>query len=309
MVLVARDRSRLDLLREKIAKSTSAVMVRTVTGDLTEASVQHEVFDAAKALPGGPDLLINGAGINEFHTFESQASVTIERLLTVNLLVPIQLTQLLLPLLENDPALDSVRFLGRLGYPGFAVTCDRVGLRDFPGAAARTVRQQRRGTLLRATRHPHDSHHSGDHRHESRARHEGRCARARRPQAAAVHFPHQLGRKLGFPERLYVFLNHLMPGVNDKAIRGKLKIIRKHLERGEPSPARHRRSDMKALRFYSRRFSRWPRAPGPVWTKTWRSCGRSGSTSSIKLRRRSRKPRSRSSQRAPRSSWLISQAI
>ena len=41
-------------------------------------------------------------------------------------------------------------------------------------------------------------------------------------------------RKVGFPERLYVFLNHLVPGINDKAIRGQLTIIRKHLDENEP---------------------------------------------------------------------------
>ena len=36
-------------------------------------------------------------------------------------------------------------------------------------------------------------------------------------------------RRLGFPERLYVWLNRLVPAINDKVIRGQLPVIRKHL--------------------------------------------------------------------------------
>lgn len=243
MVLVGRDRSRLDLLRERIAQSTSAVAVRTVTGDLTEASVRQEVFDAAKAMPGGPDLLINGAGINEFHTFESQASVTIERLLTVNLLVPIQLTQLLLPLLKTAPRAQVINvgsIFGYLGYPGFAVYCaTKFGLRGFSQALRRELSDSNvavRYFAPRATRTPLTTPAISAMNLELDTREDAPDIVARK----LLQFISRTGwdRKLGFPERLYVFLNHMMPGVNDKAIRGQLKIIRKHLERGE-SPARH----------------------------------------------------------------------
>ena len=39
-------------------------------------------------------------------------------------------------------------------------------------------------------------------------------------------------RKIGFPERLYVFLNHLWPALNDRAIRGQLAVVRRHLGAG-----------------------------------------------------------------------------
>src|SRR4051794_37895147 len=95
MVLVGRDQPRLDELRRTIAERHSAVIVRTVAGDLTESWVQRRVLDVSQQVPGPINLLINAAGINDFEEFESQASATIERLIAVNLLVPIQLTQLL----------------------------------------------------------------------------------------------------------------------------------------------------------------------------------------------------------------------
>ena len=36
-------------------------------------------------------------------------------------------------------------------------------------------------------------------------------------------------RKLGFPERLYVFLNHVLPKIGDNAIARKLKTIQKFM--------------------------------------------------------------------------------
>jgi len=43
-------------------------------------------------------------------------------------------------------------------------------------------------------------------------------------------------RRLGLPERLYVWLNHIVPSVNDKAILGQLAVIRKHLGRTADLP-------------------------------------------------------------------------
>jgi short-subunit dehydrogenase len=249
MVLVGRDQSRLDALREKIGVSHPAVTVRTVSGDLTEAWVQRRVYDVASDVPGPVNLLINAAGINDFEAFESQSATTIERLIAVNLLAPIQLTQLLLPLLKEAARAQVINvgsIFGYLGYPGFAVYCaTKFGLRGFSQALRRELSDTDiavRYFAPRATRTPLTTPSISAMNHELNTKEDA-------PEHVARMLVKFISRgtwerKVGFPERLYVFLNHLVPGVNDRAIRGQLKVIRKHLPGGAHSRLKQKGVDV-----------------------------------------------------------------
>jgi short-subunit dehydrogenase len=241
MVLAGRSEARLDSLRRTLADRYPALVVRIVSGDLTDATVQRDIRDAAAAFRGPLDLLINAAGINEFHAFESQSALSIERLIAVDLLAPIQLTQLLLPLLERAPRAQVVNvgsIFGYLGYPGFAVYCAaKFGLRGFSQALRRELSDTGvsvRYFAPRATRTALTTPAISAMNRELRTAEDAPDSVAR----ALLKFIEgdRWERKIGFPERLYVFLNNLVPGVNDKAIRGQLGVIRKHLAMGRTSP-------------------------------------------------------------------------
>ena len=241
MVLVGRDDDRLELVRSSIARRHPALALRTVNGDLTDAAVRQRVFDAAQAVPDSIDLLINAAGINDFRAFESQTGATIERLIMVNLLAPIQVTQTLLPLLKKAPRAQVINvgsIFGYLGYPGFAVYCAaKFGLRGFSQALRRELSDTNiavRYFAPRATRTPLTTPTISAMNRELNTREDA-------PEHVArllLHFiaSESWDRKLGFPERLYVFLNRVVPWLNDKAIRGQLKVIRKHLSGAEHAP-------------------------------------------------------------------------
>ena len=242
MVLVGRDRSRLETLQQRIGESTPGVVVRIVDGDLTEAHVQRRVFEAAQELPGGLDLLVNGAGINDFHAFDSQPGAAIERLLTVNLLAPIQLTQQLLPLLKlprRAQVINIGSIFGYLGYPGFAIYCAaKFGLRGFSQALRRELSDTNievRYFAPRATRTPLTTPAISAMNRELNVQEDATEVVARELLKFVSRSTWE--RKLGFPERLYVFLNQLMPAINDRAIRRQLHIIRNHLDRGGSPPA------------------------------------------------------------------------
>lgn len=246
MVLVGRDHDRLRSLHERIADRYPGVVVRSVAGDLTEPCVQRQVFDAAQALPGPIDLLVNGAGINEFHDFESQSAAAIERLVAVNLVAPIQLTQLLLPLLKTARCAQVINvgsIFGYLGYPGFALYCaTKFGLRGFSQALRRELADTSvavRYFAPRATRTPLNTPVIAAMNRALRTREDApeRVARLLLRFIAGSGWE----RKLGFPERLYVLLNHLIPRINDKAIRGQLGIIRRHLGDAAASSHQHER--------------------------------------------------------------------
>jgi short-subunit dehydrogenase len=237
MVLVGRDHARLDGLREKISKRYPAMTVRSVAGDLTETWVQRRVLDVSKTVPGAINLLVNAAGMNDFESFEAQSAATIERLIAVNLTAPIALTQYLLPLLRKASRAQVINvgsIFGYLGYPGFAVYCaTKFGLRGFSQALRRELSDSNiavRYFAPRATRTPLRTP-------AIAAMNEALNTHEDAPEDVArmlVKFiaRESWERKLGFPERLFVLLNHLVPSVNDRAIRKQLETIRKHFPGG-----------------------------------------------------------------------------
>jgi short-subunit dehydrogenase len=234
MLLVGRDAARLRELQHALRSKYPALVVQVVAGDLTGSATHQRVYDAAQLLPGSVDLLINNAGANEFHEFESQRPDAIGKLLEVNLVAPMQLTQKLLPLLKAAPRAQIVNvgsIFGYLGYPGFAVYCaSKFGLRGFSQALRRELADTAvavRYFAPRATRTalttPAMSTMNRELRvHEDTPEHVARML---------VRFlaTNAWERKLGFPEWFYVLLNHLLPRLNDGAIRAQLKTIKKHL--------------------------------------------------------------------------------
>ena len=239
VILAGRDDARLGALARRLTNRHPALAVGCIAGDLTCAAVRMRLLEAARALPNPVDLLIHAAGINDFHDFEHQSGPTIERLLEVNLLAPIQLTQVLLPLLKRAPRAQIINIgsiFGYLGYPGFAVYCaTKFGLRGFSQALRRELSDtgvKVRYFAPRAVRTAINTPAVAAMNRELRTAEDAPEEVAR----ALVDFVARdtWDRKLGFPERFYVLLNRLMPSVNDKAIRGQLGVIRKQLHAQAP---------------------------------------------------------------------------
>jgi short-subunit dehydrogenase len=194
------------------------------------------------------DLLIHAAGGNDFSAFERQDRATMERLVAVNLLSPILLTQRLLPLLKAAPEAQIVNIgsiFGYLGYPGFALYCaTKFGLRGFSQALRRELSDTRvtvRYFAPRAVDTALTTPAIAGMNRELRTAQDD-------PEAVAAALVRFVGgrrweRKLGMPERLYVCINHLLPAIVDKAIRGQLAVIRKYLGRDGAAPAYIERSE------------------------------------------------------------------
>jgi len=239
MILAGRDPVRLAAVRKLLEAQHTTLRVQVVSGDLVDAQARDSIYEVARALPEPLDLLINNAGVNEFHEFQSQQAEAIERLLTINLLSPMLLTQRLLPLLVRAPRAQIVNvgsIFGYLGYPGFAAYCaSKFGLRGYSQALRReladtsvTVRYFAPRAIRTALTTPAIS--ALNRALNTKEDSAEQVARALLPFLRARGWE----RKLGFPERLYVFLNQLVPAINDGAIRGQLKTIRKYLPAAEP---------------------------------------------------------------------------
>ena len=138
LVLVARNTARLATLQaELVAKHPADHQI--FSADLTNAQERQDLLAFVRDLQG-IDLLINNAGISQFGLVAQQDYAT---QLSTNLLMPMLLTQTLLPELQRKSAAMIVNVgsaFGSIGYPGFTgYSASKFGLRGFTEALKREL--------------------------------------------------------------------------------------------------------------------------------------------------------------------------
>ncbi|NHZ38300.1 SDR family oxidoreductase [Massilia rubra] len=229
LILVGRQAAPLEALRHALQPA----QVHIVCGDLGEAATLAEIAALAQRL-GGLNLLINNAGVSDFHAFATQSGDVIRHMLDTNLLAPMLLTRQLLPLLLAAPRAQIVNIgsvFGLIGYPGFAAYCaGKSGLRGFSQALRRELADtsvEVRHFAPRATRTAINSTAVNAMNRELATAEDS-------PQHVAAAFLAFLQgrgweRTLGAKERFFILLNKLLPALPDGAIRAQLPLIRKHL--------------------------------------------------------------------------------
>jgi hypothetical protein len=138
LILVARDAAALAALARDV--EAAGGRARAVPADLTTPAGRDAVLRAAAETRGGIDLLVNNAGAGGFAWLADQDDAALERIVHVNVLVPMQLTRRLLPLMLAQPAARIVNvgsIFGYLGYPGHAAySASKFALRGFSGRCA-----------------------------------------------------------------------------------------------------------------------------------------------------------------------------
>lgn len=234
LVLTGRRASALESLSAELAALHPHLEVRNIACDVLERAGRQALLQAATEVSAPIDLLINSAGINDFHAFESQSDATLERLVAVNLLAPMQLARDLLPLLRRAPRAQIVNvgsIFGYIGYPGYAVYCaTKFGLRGWSEALRRELADTSiavRYFAPRAVSTPLTTL-------AMAALNVAVGNREDSPERVAQALLRFLGGssaecRLGFPERLYVWINRVSPVLNERALRAQLPIIRRYL--------------------------------------------------------------------------------
>ena len=224
VLIVGRRRSALDAL------AAGRRRMRTVEADLATRAGRDAV-EAAVRDWGGASVLLHASGLNELISFAAQDEESIETLLSVNVTATLQLTRRLLPMLQQQPQamvvlLGSV--LGSIGHPGYATYCaSKFALRGFAEALRRELADtgvQVRYVAPRATR-------TSMHTAAAVRMNEQLGSTMDTPQRVAQQVLQAMQgtrheRYLGWPEKLFVRINQILPGVVDKAMRKKLPQIR-----------------------------------------------------------------------------------
>lgn len=229
LILVGRNREALEALRSQL----DAGKVHIVDGDLTQSATLERIVRIGDTL-GGIDLLVNNAGSNDFHAFETQSPDVIRSMMEINLIAPMLLSRALIPLLKRAPHAQIVNIgsvMGGIGFPGYAAYCaSKSGLYGFSQALRRELADTTidvRYFAPRATRTAINGDAAVAMNRELKTAEDA-------PEDVAQAFIAFLSgdareRIVGGKESFFVFINRLLPGLPERAIRGQLGIIRKHL--------------------------------------------------------------------------------
>ena len=200
--------------------------------DLRSVEGRRDVQEAARVM-GGCNLLINAAGVNRFALLEQMDEAALDELFDLNIKAAVQLTRLCLPLLRAQPSALVVNvgsIYGSIGYPGYATYCaSKFALRGFSEALRRELADTSVNVLYAAPRTTRTTMNSS----AAQALNQALKVGVDDPQdvARAVLDAVQAERSelyLGWPEKLFVRLNGMLPGVVDRALRKQLPLIRRY---------------------------------------------------------------------------------
>jgi short-subunit dehydrogenase len=224
LILVSRDEKELTRLRQQLP-GQHLVCSTDITS--TEALAELQRFCQQQGPLHG---LINNAGISQFAlTAEQDYAVQMK----VNLLAPMQLSQLLLPQLQQQAEAFIVNVgsaFGSIGYPGYSGYCaSKFGLRGFTEALKRELGGTPVKVLYFAPRATDTSINSAavvamNHQLGNQMDSPKQVALALLAQLKAS----QSRRFLGWPEQIFVRLNAIFPALVDKALQKKLAVIQKY---------------------------------------------------------------------------------
>lgn len=206
--------------------------LRWLGADLREPEARQRIVEKARAM-GGANLLINAAGINRFALLDQLDEAALDDLIDLNLKATLHLTRQMLPLLREQSQALVVNVgstYGSIGYPGYATYCaTKFALRGFSEALRRELADTPVDVLYVAPRATRTSMNSDAAVALNDALKVGMDDP--RDVASAVLQAIQNNRSelyLGWPEKLFVRLNGMLPGLVDRALRKQLPLIRRY---------------------------------------------------------------------------------
>ncbi|MBF5053168.1 MAG: SDR family oxidoreductase [Alcanivorax sp.] len=190
---------------------------------------------------GVPDGVIHCAGVNRFVDVEGNDDRSLNEMLNVNLRSPMVLARELTPAFRrrgHGTYLFVGSTFGSIGYPGYSAYCaSKFGLRGFVEALRRELADtdiRVRYVAPRATRTTMNGS-------EVEALNEALGNHMDAPDTVAAEIMATLGKEsrracifIGWPEKLFVRINALLPLLVDKALSKQLPIIQHYLKDRTP---------------------------------------------------------------------------
>lgn len=201
--------------------------------DLATANGREHVAEIAGGMQPTPSVLVLGHAQSAFGLFEQQSDKAIESLVQTNLIGSMLLIRQLIPVLQGQGDATVVLIgstFGSLAFPGFAAySASKFALRGLAEALSREYADTGlRFQYLspRATRTGFNSDAVDALNAELKTPVDAPADVARQLVAAIIRGRRRV--QLGWPEKLFVRLNGLLPGLVDRSLRSQLPAIRRH---------------------------------------------------------------------------------
>jgi len=208
----------------------SGVRVATVAADLATADGRQAVVTAAMRFRRGISGLINNAGINRFGSFAEMSGDAIRSVFEINVLAPILLTHDLLPVLKRSPesvVLNVGSIVGSIGMPGqVAYSSSKFAIHGFSEA----LRRETQGSGVHVLHVAPRATDTAMNDETMRAINAVTGVNTDRPAEVARHVvaalvAHRQERYLGWPEKFYVRVNALLPGLVDRSLKKQADLV------------------------------------------------------------------------------------
>lgn len=225
LLLVSRSEDALEALGERLPGCGHEV----VAVDLATAAGRMALVAAAGDAVDG---LVNNAGVSFFGLLGDQTEEQLRQTLELNLLVPMLLVRDLLPALQarGGTIVNVGSAFGSIGFPGFAAySSSKFGLRGFTEALRRELAGSGVEVKYLAPRATATQMNSV----AVQAMNNELGTVMDPPERVAAELMALLARGngvrfVGWPERLFIKLNSVLPAVVDKALLRQLPVVRRY---------------------------------------------------------------------------------
>ena len=231
LLLADRDDDALQRLSGRL--QSLGTPVARLAGDITLAEDRQRLFTLAAHWRGGVNVVINNAGLNDFALLEDQDEARIEASLRVNVLAPILICRGLLPALSGLPEAHVINIgstFGSIGYPGYAPYCaTKFAIRGFTEAMRRETADGGVHFHYLAPRAARTALNTSN----VNAMNEALGVAMDPPEVVAEAVAKVIERDraetyIGWPERLFVRINALFPGLVDSSLKKQLPTIKEY---------------------------------------------------------------------------------
>lgn len=229
LILVGMQQQVLESLALSLRSDASEIEI--IAADLSSRHGRNLVVSTIEGKYDALDVLINCAGINEFSMFMDLDDDQVEKMIATNISSPILLTKQLIPLLKHSSHGQIINFgstFGSIGYPGYAVySATKFALRGFTEALRRELAKTSVSVSYIAPRATRTSINTD----AVNKMHDALGVEMDPPDVVAAQVLSMLNdgnsstRYLGWPEKLFIKINSILPKLVDKALLKKLDII------------------------------------------------------------------------------------
>lgn len=230
LIMVDRNLARLETLNQQLGGRH-----HSVTTDLTSEQERKQLVAFCNQYPKGIDMLINNAGISDFSLLQNLGQSRIADIVNINLISPMQLSQALLPLLSKKSAATIVNIgstFGSIGYPGFSVySATKFGMRGFTESLRRELADSSISVKYFAPRAAKTTINND----KVVAMNNELGTHMDTPDDVAAQFIKFISSSkknsfyVGWPEKLFIKINSVLPNIVDKSIIKQLPIIKRYL--------------------------------------------------------------------------------